>query len=676
MKLRSLEMSSIYERRLLDYLGENNVTTRRNSGSKKGKMALASTAELDLQQDGSLFVDSILSQDESMDIVTMMIMADEHSDKEKLPSFYTSTQMGGLPPTRPISPPLSPLNSIAQDIQGVSDGDLTFERGARSETVEVMELRSGNPPTCSSIIRRSQSNSSIEETREEKGSVGRTGPGTLPSLGDATLINSDRNEVNIHDTAGPLGGAWTVDLATNLVSRVATEIRDGNRVEEASEHGDGRESGTEEVNSECGDGYGSGKEADAPKTVNADPSLGIILVSADERDEFDRKVKLVDGLIAKLGGQNKEFGEKVTQLEHSLEFSQHEIDVLKRENETLKQRIHLLDMEDKRTQFQVNSVEDKVDRLDTMGKKRNLTFEGVAEFEGRRENVEKTVGDIFEQLQVTKPIGFEACYRMGSANKNHPRAIMITFEHQADRDAIYARRMELKNTAHYKRVWFNEDLGPLSQKKRGIIRLIAREARSQGIDCRSGKYAVHINNTKFDCDNLEELPPHLHPTQLKQVQINDKVIAYQSEFAPFSNFYECAIMVGPHKFFCLEQAFQFVKAKTLCKPLAAIKIYLSRDVRYIKQLGHDLGTSDLWEARQFDVMYECLKRKFTQNPDLGALLIKTGDMLLVEATPDRMWGCGATLSSNVLRRGEWQGHNKHGKILMTVRDELKLKATR
>ena len=156
------------------------------------------------------------------------------------------------------------------------------------------------------------------------------------------------------------------------------------------------------------------------------------------------------------------------------------------------------------------------------------------------------------------------------------------------------------------------------------------------------------------------------------MQIDETTIAYQSEFAPFSNFYPSPITLGSHKFFCLEQAFQFLRAKTLCKPLVAMKIYLSRDVRFIKQLGKELGTSDQWEERQYEVMYGCLKRKFTQNPDLGLLFVKTGNMELVEATPDRHWGCGATLSSNVLRRREWAGQNRHGKILMTVRGELRL----
>ena len=138
--------------------------------------------------------------------------------------------------------------------------------------------------------------------------------------------------------------------------------------------------------------------------------------------------------------------------------------------------------------------------------------------------------------------------------------------------------------------------------------------------------------------------------------------------------YPCTIAIGQHSFFCLEQAFQFLRAKNLNKPLAATRIYLSRDVRYIKQVAAELGTSEAWESRQFDLMYICLLRKFQQHPELKALLLNTGNLRLVEATPDRLWGCGATLSSNALRRHDWPGKNKHGEILMTVREELRRKA--
>ena len=236
---------------------------------------------------------------------------------------------------------------------------------------------------------------------------------------------------------------------------------------------------------------------------------------------------------------------------------------------------------------------------------------------------------------------------------------------------IYARRMELSRAAGFQKVWINEDLGQASKRKRSMIRLISKEAQSQGIDCKTGKYSLHINRVRYDEGNWEELPPPLQPASLKQIVVDKDTLAYQSEFAPFSNFFPCKIVLGHHTFFCLEQAFQFMRAKNLNKPLAATRIYLSRDVRYIKQVAGEMGTSEDWENRQFDLMFVLLLRKFQQNPELKTLLLSSGNLQLVEATPDRLWGCGATLSSNALRRHEWPGRNRHGEILMTVRTYLR-----
>ena len=306
-----------------------------------------------------------------------------------------------------------------------------------------------------------------------------------------------------------------------------------------------------------------------------------------------------------------------------------------------------------------------------MTKKKNLIVEGIPETEGKRENVEKTVGDLFDQLEVDKGINFEACYRIGSFNASRPRPILVSFDRQTDRDLIYARRFDLRKTRNYQRVWVNEDLGPAEKRKRGLIQMISKQAQQQGVDCKTGRYTLQIGRDKFDENNLSDLPPLLQPTSVKQVMVSRNALAYQSEHAPFSNFFPCQIRIGKHTFFCLEQAFQFLRAKTLNKPLAATRIYLSRDVYYIKSLGNELGSSPEWEACQFDVMYECVLKKFQQNADLKSLLLKTGDMELLEATPDRLWGCGATLSSNIIRRGGWPGQNKQGEILMTVREELR-----
>ena len=675
-------MSSVYERRLLDYLEKDNVTLRRGSNQKKDKMA-STHIETDLQRDGSLFFDSILSLDETKDVLSMLIMADEHKEGEKLPSFYTSTQTGGrLPPIRPNSPPLSPL--------GVPNQGYDYKGDEGSETLKVgvdNQVKTGHatPHESKEPGRLSGRSASIENlgTRDDS-EWPRVRAGSLPESADAAPSNEDSDVTNV-SLENDLLTIRDVRTVTKESCYARGEVIDPES--KAGEIGSRRvadDPEREEVGgSEDGDSVNSGERGGA-RAVSEDSES--VLSDVSNKDHFgalfegeqwgaDEKIKIINGLISRLDNKTTKLDVEVQELKHSLEFSQQEVDILKQENKKLKDRMGLLETEDKRTQYQVTSVEDKVDRLETIGKKKNLLFEGVPEKDGGREDTEKTVSDIFDQLAVNKSIDLEACYRVGPYNNNklQPRTILISFGKQADRDGIYAKRMDLKHTERYQRVWVNEDLGPISKRKRNVIRMISREAQLQGIDCRTGKYAIHIDRKKYDCDNLDDLPSQLHPSHLKQVQIDENTLAYQSEFAPLSNFFPCTITAGSHKFFCAEQAFQFVRAKTLNKPLAATKIFLSRNVRFIKQLGGELGTSDLWESRKFDVMYECLKRKFTQNPELKALLLKTGNMELVEATPDHLWGCGATLSSNVIRKKNWNGQNKHGKILMTVREELRMK---
>ena len=61
-------------------------------------------------------------------------------------------------------------------------------------------------------------------------------------------------------------------------------------------------------------------------------------------------------------------------------------------------------------------------------------------------------------------------------------------------------------------------------------------------------------------------------------------------------------------------------------------------------------------------MREAVLAKFSQHEDLRAVLLGTGDALLVEHTErDSYWGDG----------GDGSGKNRLGHILMSVRDELR-----
>jgi ribA/ribD-fused uncharacterized protein len=69
-----------------------------------------------------------------------------------------------------------------------------------------------------------------------------------------------------------------------------------------------------------------------------------------------------------------------------------------------------------------------------------------------------------------------------------------------------------------------------------------------------------------------------------------------------------------------------------------------------------------WESMKDRVMLEVVRAKFTQHDDLKAVLLGTGDALLVEHTAnDSYWGDG----------GDGSGRNRLGQILMQVRAELR-----
>ncbi|MGB7414107.1 MAG: NADAR family protein [Thermosynechococcaceae cyanobacterium] len=69
-----------------------------------------------------------------------------------------------------------------------------------------------------------------------------------------------------------------------------------------------------------------------------------------------------------------------------------------------------------------------------------------------------------------------------------------------------------------------------------------------------------------------------------------------------------------------------------------------------------------WDQVKAQIMYDVVKEKFSRHGDIRAILLSTGDTLIVENSPtDSYWGCGP----------DQKGNNQLGKILMQVRQELR-----
>ncbi len=132
-------------------------------------------------------------------------------------------------------------------------------------------------------------------------------------------------------------------------------------------------------------------------------------------------------------------------------------------------------------------------------------------------------------------------------------------------------------------------------------------------------------------------------------------------YGEFSNFSRHPITVDGVLWPTSEHYFQAQKfagtpfeeeVRALPKPMLAAQMGRRRDL----PLRAD------WEAVKDDVMLTALRAKFTQHPDLRALLLGTGDAHLIEHTAnDRYWADG----------GDGSGRNRLGELLMQIRDELR-----
>jgi ribA/ribD-fused uncharacterized protein len=110
-----------------------------------------------------------------------------------------------------------------------------------------------------------------------------------------------------------------------------------------------------------------------------------------------------------------------------------------------------------------------------------------------------------------------------------------------------------------------------------------------------------------------------------------------------------------------EHAFMFHKPATILtnKEISAIQAMTPAEV---KKWGRSIELRPDWEKIKKKVMFDINWAKYTQNPDLAAKLLETGNKLLIERNywGDTTWGIDHNKG----------GKNYLGKILMMVRDLL------
>ena len=122
------------------------------------------------------------------------------------------------------------------------------------------------------------------------------------------------------------------------------------------------------------------------------------------------------------------------------------------------------------------------------------------------------------------------------------------------------------------------------------------------------------------------------------------------------------------KYICAEQYMMAQKALIFNDTHTYNMIMKETNPSNMKKYGRMISNfnSHIWDEVKENIVYMGNMFKFSQNPELKAKLLATGNATLCEASPyDNIWGIG---SEDV---NDWHGENLLGKILMQVREFLK-----
>ena len=125
-----------------------------------------------------------------------------------------------------------------------------------------------------------------------------------------------------------------------------------------------------------------------------------------------------------------------------------------------------------------------------------------------------------------------------------------------------------------------------------------------------------------------------------------------------SNFWSVPIVYEGLTYANAESAFQASK----CADINERVWFVDTAPQIAKAKGRKVKIRDDWDRARVFLMYDIVKTKFEQHPDLASKLVATGDEDIVEGNTwnDKFWG---------VCNGE--GENRLGKILMIVREEIK-----
>lgn len=139
----------------------------------------------------------------------------------------------------------------------------------------------------------------------------------------------------------------------------------------------------------------------------------------------------------------------------------------------------------------------------------------------------------------------------------------------------------------------------------------------------------------------------------------EAILEFQGEYRFLSNFWPAMVYLDDAWYSTVEHAYQAAKTLDLS---SRVKIALCLGPGQAKRVGHQVALRSDWNKVRLTTMKGLINQKF-ENEEMKNLLLSTGTREIVEGNTwgDTFWG---------VCRG--QGENNLGKIIMSVREEIRL----
>lgn len=315
----------------------------------------------------------------------------------------------------------------------------------------------------------------------------------------------------------------------------------------------------------------------------------------------------------------------------------------------LTRRIESLERENTLKHSENEELREKILNLEYHQRRNNLVFYGIDECDGP-ENGRDCYNKIMHYISGipdidANSIRIDRCHRLGPKVQNRCRGIIARFNWYGDLVDVLGGCSFLPRG-----IYVTEDYPDEWLERRRLLKPILHLARNNP----KYKYKSKLVKDKLIIDgkqftiaprnNLHELPVDLTPAD--SCEKRDKsTIAFLGPHSVFSNFHPARFSEGGVQYTCAEQMIQAEKAAKFGDKVTLERIVRTKDLFKIKEIGGRVRgfDKDAWKSSCKEIALHAIHAKFSQNMNLSKLLVSTGSLLIVESSPDKLWGTGVHL---------------------------------